>query len=1242
MDRSWMSKDRRSKDYADGVESLIAFALQYSTYKNSIKCPCLQCDAAPNGPPTSRAEWHHTVEFNDVDSTIEMVQVAYDDRKNDPKLFETLLEDAQKPLYPGCRNFTKLSALVKLYNLKARYGWSDKSFSELLSILGDMLPLNNELHLSMYEAKKTLNTLGMEYEKIHACPNDCILYRNELKDATSCPTCGTSRWKLDGTGTKKRKGVLAKVMWYFPPIPRFRRLFQSLKIAKDLIWPAQEREFDGKMHHPSDSPSWKLVDHRWPDFASEPKNLRLAISTDGVECYDVHQQEVFTLKAVLLWTINDFPAYGNLSGCVVKGYFACPICGEDTFSHRLKHGKKNSYTGHRRFLPCNHPFRKQKKAFNGKQEFSSPPQPLSGEEILRKIDVISNSWGKNKNSQGKLNVNTINCWKKKSIFFDLEYWKYLHVRHSLDAMHIEKNVCESIIGTLLNIPGKMKDGLNSRLDLLEMGLRCELGPSKVVDVSALDKLQNDLVVTLCLLEKYFPPSFFDIMLHLTIHLVREVRLCGPVYLRWMYPFERFMKVLKGYVRNRNRPEGCIAECYIVEEAIEFCTEYLSNVDAIGIPISANIDQKVGAQIPGGQIVTIDSNLWLHAHHYVLENTTIVQPYIEIPVFKCDWVDNKNGIKVDDLAFTLVDFSKIAHKSNPFILASQAKQVFYVQDQLDPRWSVVLSTPQKDFLDMERGEDFVDNSIEHHLFIGALPQIEALDATCHGMGCNSHKIGESAVHLTSYLGVLARTMVLIRYKTWHVVPKQLKDKLWDSIEHIVEGSKGKKDDTFDEVAISVIEKIDKLLKESQENGRSVSGSNDILVEALGTPEYSGRVRAKGKHYTPRQYFNSAANCAIRDFIATSKEEQRIFQAEVLAKLSQVGAVTPQSDVSSSNMKQKQLLLPEAVDKPIRKVEDVTPPEAIEPQKKVRKFELAIDTKENIVAGGTIILECGPNYLVVVDAPYDSSAPLPIPIPGQTTTVGAANGYQVLWPTNLVIIYTPILVLVALEMKKMIAYYLDPMACQPCDDLKDIVNMAMRINPPEKQKTSKREPTWVKVVCPRQPGSVECGYYVMRYMKEIIANPNQLTSKVVQKGIGHSINNVTTALDEGHPQTIQIYHQKNFEIEHLEMHGNYRKWRSEIRYDSISLESPHSRAQRISPSLSSSDPGILNKLRDLYTWEDGTHNSGLLRYGSEASHWILKKVSGPMEGQLFTFGDGTFGALGLEDFEVMKLIGPPPAS
>ena len=60
-------------------------------------------------------------------------------------------------------------------------------------------------------------------------------------------------------------------------------------------------------------------------------------------------------------------------------------------------------------------------------------------------------------------------------------------------------------------------------------------------------------------------------------------------IRWMYPFERDMKTLKDYVHNCYRPEGCIAESYIVEEALDFCAEYLSNCDAIGLPIGFQID-----------------------------------------------------------------------------------------------------------------------------------------------------------------------------------------------------------------------------------------------------------------------------------------------------------------------------------------------------------------------------------------------------------------------------------------------------------------------------------------------------------------------------------------------------------------------------------------------------------------------------------------------------------------------------
>jgi len=63
-----------------------------------------------------------------------------------------------------------------------------------------------------------------------------------------------------------------------------------------------------------------------------------------------------------------------------------------------------------------------------------------------------------------------NIWKKKSIFFDLPYWSRLDVRLCIDVMHIEKNVCDSLIGTLLNINGKTKDGINARLDLIEINI----------------------------------------------------------------------------------------------------------------------------------------------------------------------------------------------------------------------------------------------------------------------------------------------------------------------------------------------------------------------------------------------------------------------------------------------------------------------------------------------------------------------------------------------------------------------------------------------------------------------------------------------------------------------------------------------------------------------------------------------------------------------------------------------------
>jgi hypothetical protein len=97
---------------------------------------------------------------------------------------------------PNCTKFTKISVIFKLYNLKAKNEWSDKSYTSLLKFLGDMFLDNNELSDLTYKIKKLLCPLSMEVEIIHACPNDCILYQKEYSDMNKYLKCKASRYKL--------------------------------------------------------------------------------------------------------------------------------------------------------------------------------------------------------------------------------------------------------------------------------------------------------------------------------------------------------------------------------------------------------------------------------------------------------------------------------------------------------------------------------------------------------------------------------------------------------------------------------------------------------------------------------------------------------------------------------------------------------------------------------------------------------------------------------------------------------------------------------------------------------------------------------------------------------------------------------------------------------------------------------------------------------------------------------------
>jgi hypothetical protein len=78
---------------------------------------------------------------------------------------------------------------------------------------------------------------------------------------------------------------------------------------------------------------------------------------------------------------------------------------------------------------------------------------------------------------------------------------------------------------------------------------------------------------MALLEMEFPPTFFDIMTHLPYHIIEELDMCGSVATRWMYPIERYIKMLKKYMLNMAKLEASMAEGYIKDECIGFVMEY---------------------------------------------------------------------------------------------------------------------------------------------------------------------------------------------------------------------------------------------------------------------------------------------------------------------------------------------------------------------------------------------------------------------------------------------------------------------------------------------------------------------------------------------------------------------------------------------------------------------------------------------------------------------------------------------
>ncbi|XP_059279095.1 uncharacterized protein LOC132033211 [Lycium ferocissimum] len=1063
--KEWMQlvQDRLDNAYILGVETFLDYAFTRLRDTQEIRCPCVKCCNASSrtrkmvrshlivygiiesytfwyhhgerlGEPQSDSEFvdDNDIEKDDVEDEDEIPEILRDlypafngDNVNtgsddfveeepnpEAKRFYRLLNDFEQPLYESSKA-SKLSTMVKLLHIKSIGHWSNASFTMLLKMLKeDLLPDGSNLPGSYYEAKKIIRDLGLSYKKIDACKNNCMLYWKDDKFLESCKVCGASRWKEDKrngkTKSKFGKKIPCKILRYFPLKPRLQRLFMSSKTSSLMRWHHDERVDDGIMRHPADSVAWKTLDELHPSFATEPRNVRLGLASDGfqpfkssktpysiwpvvlipynlppwlcmkqenfilsmlipgpespgdaidvylqplieelkelwetgVETFDASTRQNFMLHASLLWTINDFPAYTNLSGWSTKGKLACPCCNKETLSIRLENGKKkkkknNAICAIDAFFLSITIGGMIKNSFDGTKERKKPPKILSGNDILHQVaDLDGITLSKDPKKKTKISHDSRgDNWNKKSIFFDLPYWKTLLLRHNLDVMHIEKNICDNILGTILNVKGKTKDTLNSRMDLQAMNIKKELHPIKSGDkyelptacytlspeeknnfftflknlkvpdgfssnisqcvnlkdrklsglkshdchvilqhllplairgmlcksvleplielsiffnmlgakclrVDELEQIEAQIPITLCKLEKVFIPAFFDIMVHLPIHLANEAKIAGPIQYRWMYPVERWLYFLKSFIHNRACPEGSIAEGYLATECMTLCSRYLHTMEtkfnrnernydggAIesdgGLAIFSQPGKFLGsANTAGG----LDSDEFEQAHFYILKNCDEIQPFLEefsqIPVdmsknnsdiewnrqfvswlrikvgelhkhddskkikdlhslsrgplpyvtsfkgyvtngyrfhvkeydtglrtqncgvvvvgetdeenknidyygelteilelqftggrrvvlFRCLWFDvydQERGIKEDKYGFVSVNRQRFLKINEPFVLANQASQVFYVNDLSNKGWHVVRKVQPRDSFDVGEKED----------------------------------------------------------------------------------------------------------------------------------------------------------------------------------------------------------------------------------------------------------------------------------------------------------------------------------------------------------------------------------------------------------------------------------------------------------------------------------------------------------------------------------------------------------
>ncbi|GJT81279.1 protein exportin 1A [Tanacetum coccineum] len=663
------------------------------------------------------------------------------DEKNVKKL-QQLFVEAEKALYNGCKKFTKISFVLRLLDLKAKNNWSDKSFTTLLELLHEAFPEDNELPVSTYKAKKLTCPMGLEVQRIHACRNDCILYRKNYKDLHECPVCKESRYKhknlTELDSDVKKNGPPAKMLWYLPIIPRLKKLYANPKDAKLLRWHAEER-----LKQPGND-----IDVYLRPLIDDMIDLW----GKGFEIYDAYKKR----------------GYGT------KGEKACPVCEKNTHSQWLTNGRKIIYMGHHSLLGLllNIPG-KTKDGVNAQKDMVEmgiknelAPQVTNGTKMYLPPACYTLSKAEKTSFCVCLHGVKVPSGYSANIK-NLVSMKDLKL---LEGSIVQGYVAKEVVQFCTNYMD----------DVADIGLPQPPHQGRLDGVGTIGR--KDVMPT----NDDFKQAHFTVLQNMT---------CIEPYIH------EHMSYL---VENNSRRDQRWLEAehkrtfsqWLADKVIRMSP---TNVDADVIHLGyrpRRVLQYQGYDINGYTFYTEQQD-----DKSTVQNSRVTLIATTTDSSRMTIVDNTRGVKVDSDGFTCVNLSTNGYLSNPFILAKQATQVFYVKDPKDKRWHIVLQS--------KRSIVGVDDVVDEHEYnkFDELPPfsigVQSTDddppepRTRRGINrIQDLSVGESIEFnqfgqavgkwqylYGKYLGTRTRRIISILKKNWKQVNKEEKNFLLSDIKKL---------------------------------------------------------------------------------------------------------------------------------------------------------------------------------------------------------------------------------------------------------------------------------------------------------------------------------------------------------------------------------------------------------------------------------------------------------------------------